>query len=58
MARPALNWIVPYPPGGSTDTFARPIAEYSNPPIGQTVVIDNRAAPAERSVPPSRPCQA
>jgi tripartite-type tricarboxylate transporter receptor subunit TctC len=37
-----LNWIVPYPPGGSTDTFARPIAEYAAHRLGQTVVIDNR----------------
>ena len=37
-----LNWIVPYPPGGSTDTFARPIAEYVARRLGQTVVIDNR----------------
>lgn len=38
----ALNWIVPYPPGGSTDTFARPIAEYVTRRLGQSVVIDNR----------------
>ena len=38
----ALDWIVPYPPGGSTDTFARPIAEYATRRLGQTVVIDNR----------------
>jgi tripartite-type tricarboxylate transporter receptor subunit TctC len=38
----ALNWIVPYPPGGSTDTFARPIAEYVIYRLGQSVVIDNR----------------
>jgi len=37
-----LNWIVPYPPGGSTDTFARPIAEYVTRRLGQSVVIDNR----------------
>ena len=38
----ALDWIVPYPPGGSTDTFARPIAEYVTRRLGQSVVIDNR----------------
>jgi tripartite-type tricarboxylate transporter receptor subunit TctC len=38
----ALNWVVPYPPGGSTDTFARPIAEYVTRRLGETVVIDNR----------------
>lgn len=37
-----LSWIVPYPPGGSTDTFARPIAEYVTRRLGQAVVIDNR----------------
>jgi len=38
----ALTWIVPYPPGGSTDTFARPVAEYVTHRLGQSVVIDNR----------------
>ena len=38
----SLNWVVPYPPGGSTDTFARPIAEFVTRRLGQTIVIDDR----------------
>ena len=37
-----MNWIVPYPPGGSNDTFARPIAAHVGEQFGQAVVVDNR----------------
>jgi len=36
-----INLIVPFPPGGSTDTTARIIAERMRQPLGQTVVIEN-----------------
>jgi len=39
-ARP-VTLIVPFPPGGSTDTAARIIAERMRAPLGQTVVIEN-----------------
>jgi len=51
LARPALaqswpdrpiRWIVPFPPGGSTDVWARLVAEPMAAELGQPIVIDNR----------------
>jgi tripartite-type tricarboxylate transporter receptor subunit TctC len=39
-ARP-ITLIVPFPPGGSTDTAARILGERMRAPLGQTVVIEN-----------------
>jgi len=36
-----VTLIVPFPPGGSTDTAARIIGERMRPALGQTVVIEN-----------------
>jgi tripartite-type tricarboxylate transporter receptor subunit TctC len=36
-----VNLIVPFPPGGSTDTAARILGERMRGPLGQTVVIEN-----------------
>ena len=40
-ARP-IRLIIPFPPGGSTDTYARVISPKMSESIGQQVVIDNR----------------
>ena len=39
-ARP-VTLLVPFPPGGSTDTAARLIAERMRPTLGQPVIIEN-----------------
>jgi len=37
-----MRWIVGYPPGGASDTFARLIASQMAPRLGQNVVVENR----------------
>ncbi len=44
-ARP-IRLIIPYPPGGGTDTLARPWAERMRATLGQPVVIENRGGAA------------
>ena len=36
-----LKWIVPFPPGGSTDGFSRPVAAKLSEVLGQPVVVEN-----------------
>jgi len=38
-----VTWVVPYSPGGITDTTSRIVAEEMSKALGQSVVIDNRA---------------
>lgn len=37
-----LRLILPYPPGGGSDTIARPFARKMSENIGQQVIVDNR----------------
>ena len=36
-----LRWIVPFPPGGPTDSFSRPVAQKLSEIIGQPVIVEN-----------------
>jgi tripartite-type tricarboxylate transporter receptor subunit TctC len=38
-----VRWIVPYPPGGTTDVIARNVAQAISQAYGHTIVVDNRA---------------
>jgi len=38
----AITVIVPFPAGGGTDVFARPLAQQLSMQLGQSVVVDNR----------------
>ncbi len=37
-----IRLVIPYPPGGGTDTIMRPFVQYLSERLGQQVVIDNR----------------
>jgi len=38
-----INWIVPFPPGGTTDVVARIVADRLGRELGQPVMVENRA---------------
>ena len=38
----SIRLIVPYPPGGGSDTFARVIAPKLSNALGQQFIVDNR----------------
>jgi tripartite-type tricarboxylate transporter receptor subunit TctC len=37
-----VKWVVPYPPGGTTDVLARIMAQWLTEKMGQTFVIENK----------------
>ena len=38
----SVKWIVPYPPGGTTDVLARIIAQWLSEKMGQQFVVENK----------------
>ncbi len=38
----SVKWIVPYPPGGTTDVLARVIAQWLTEKMGQTFIVENK----------------
>lgn len=38
-----ITWVVPYPPGGSTDVLGRQVALHLGKALGTHVIVDNRA---------------
>ncbi|MEH3087936.1 MAG: tripartite tricarboxylate transporter substrate binding protein [Xylophilus ampelinus] len=38
-----ITWVVPYPPGGSTDVLGRNVAQRLGASLGTTVIVENKA---------------
>src|SRR6266513_2688885 len=40
----AVKWVVPYPPGGTTDVLARIVSQWLPEKMSQPFLIENKAA--------------
>jgi tripartite-type tricarboxylate transporter receptor subunit TctC len=38
-----IDWVIPYPPGGSTDVLGRAVAQRVAAALGTTIIVENRA---------------
>ena len=47
-----VKLINPFPAGGGTDTFARPLAAKIGTGLGQPIIVENLGGVAARSAPP------
>lgn len=43
-----ITWVVPYPPGGTTDVVARNIAQAVSKELGGSIVVENKAGAGGR----------
>ncbi|WP_431285116.1 tripartite tricarboxylate transporter substrate binding protein [Humitalea sp. 24SJ18S-53] len=41
-----ITVVIPYPPGGGTDSFGRPVSQLLGQALGQSVVVENRGGGA------------
>src|SRR5260370_27539931 len=39
----AVKWVVPYPPGGTTDVLARIVSQWLSEKMGHAFLIENKA---------------
>jgi tripartite-type tricarboxylate transporter receptor subunit TctC len=51
----AVTVVVPFPPGGATDTTARVTTQEMQKSFGQPLVVENKPGPTARSAPGRSP---